>query len=170
MMDNSCDQAEFLTRTWMDWMSKMATAGLSVQPTAPPPEAARQMRGGVLQAMSQCFEQVMRSPEMLEWMKRSMDGAIDFRKQYNDVMTRMRHDTQGTTSEDVDNLMQTVRHLETRVLSRLDEVSDRLEAIAGRLDRLESAKQASSNGHNVSGARGTRQSRKSPSKVGKSND
>lgn len=89
-MDNVFEQTAAFTRLWQDMMTKMWGAGMSWQPTQPPPEAARMFRGNLFQAMSQAMEEAMRSPVMLEWMKQSMDTASTWRKQWNDLLTRMR--------------------------------------------------------------------------------
>lgn len=141
------DGAQMWTKMWMDMASKMGQAS-SFEPDATPPEAARQARSSMFQAMSQYFEQMMRSPQMLEMMKQSMDMAFASRKQFNDMLNRMRQETQGTSRQDVNNLMLAMRHMETRVLDRLEELDFRLEEIGGRLDDVE----GDQNGNN--GARG----------------
>lgn len=137
------DGAQMWTKLWMDMASKMGQPGC-YEPDASPPEAARQARSSMFQAMSQYFEQMMRSPQMLEMMKQSMDMAFASRKQFNDMLNRMRQETQGTSRQDVNNLMLAMRHMETRVLDRLEELAFRLEEISGRLDDLEG-------GHNGNG-------------------
>ncbi len=141
-MDNVFEQTAAFTRLWQDMMTKMWGAGMSWQPTQPPPEAARMFRGNLFQAMSQAMEEAMRSPVMLEWMKQSMDTASTWRKQWNDLLTRVRHEAQGTASEDIDSLMVSMRHMESRVLERLDELGDRLGELSDRMDGLEEAEAA----------------------------
>lgn len=136
-MDNVFDQTAAFTRLWTDMMNKMWGAGMSWQPMQPPPDAARAMRGSLFQAMSQSLEEFMRSPMILDWMKQSMDVSTTWRKQWNELMTRMRHEVQGTASEDIDSLMLTMRHLESRVLERLDELAERLDDLGARMDGLE---------------------------------
>lgn len=138
-MDNTklFDQAELLSKMWTDFAGKMTAAGLSVQPGTPPPEAMRKIRDAFFQAMGQSLDQYMRSEPFLQSMKQSMDSAIAFRKQSNDLLTQWRHELQGTASEDVDNLLLAVRHMETRVLESMDQMAGRIEAISARLDRME---------------------------------
>jgi hypothetical protein len=139
------DGAQMWTRMWMDMATRIAQSNTGYEPDASPPEAARQARSSLFQAMSQHFEQMMRSPQMLEMMKQSMDMMFSSRKQYNDMLSRIRQEMQGTSRRDIDNLMLSVRHMETRVLDRLEEVSFQLEEITRRLDNLEG-------GHNDNGS------------------
>ena len=88
----------------------------------------------------------MRSPQFLEAMKQSMDQAVSFRKQMNDMLTGMQHNLQGVARQDIDSLMLTVRHMETRVLESMDEIGSRLESISRRLDALEHAASPPRNG------------------------
>lgn len=148
------DGAQTWTRMWMDMASKMAQANSGFEPDASPPEAARQARSTLFQAMSQYFEQMMRSPQMLDMMKQSMDMAFASRKQFEDMFTRMRQETQGTSRRDVNNIMLSVRHMESRILDRLEDLTMRLDAVSDRLDDLE-------NGHNGNGAEAPRRRRAS---------
>jgi hypothetical protein len=125
--------AEDLTKMWAEFASKVATAGFSFAPNAPPPEAAGQVRDALFRAAEQYWVEFMRSPQFLEAMKQSMDAAIAFRKQVNDFLTRTRHEAQGTARDDIDALMLCIRHLETRMLDRMDELESRLDRISERL-------------------------------------
>ncbi|HWE94054.1 MAG TPA: hypothetical protein VG269_08840 [Tepidisphaeraceae bacterium] len=131
------DNAAFFTKMWMEFATRMMTAGTSFNPFAPPPEAARQARGSYFGALSEFADQMMRSPQFLQLMKQSMDTSLGMRKQMDDFMTGLRHDTQGTAKEDIDSLMVTVRHLGTRMRDRMDEIDDHLREISRRLDAME---------------------------------
>jgi hypothetical protein len=136
-MESVFDQAQRFAGVWMEYASRMQQAGMMFDPSKAPPDVARQMRSMAFSAMSQYAEQFMRSPEFLEAMKQSLDGAITFRKQINDFLTEMQHNAQGVARQDVDSLMVTMRHIETRVLDAVDRVATRLEEISARLDALE---------------------------------
>jgi hypothetical protein len=136
-MDSPFGQAQRFATSWMDCASRMAQTGMAFDTSRAPPELARQMRTMVFAAMAQYAEQFMRSPEFLEGMKRSLDAAITFRKQMNGVLTAMQHNAQGVARQDIDSLMLTMRHIETRVLDAITEVSGRLDDLTRRLDGLE---------------------------------
>jgi len=145
-MNSFFEQAQLLTRLWMDTATKMAAAGLRQDPQAAPSETARAYRSAVLDAMTASFDQYMRSPQALEIVRQSMDAAIGFRKQWNDMLTRMHHEMQGTAKQDIDSLLLSVQHLETRVLDCMEQLSSRLESISRRLDALEVGSNHKSNG------------------------
>jgi hypothetical protein len=145
------DNAAFFTKMWMEFATRMMTAGTSFNPFAPPPEAARQARGSYFGALSEFADQMMRSPQFLQLMKQSMDTSLGMRKQMDDFMTGLRHDTQGTAKEDIDSLMVAVRHMGTRMRDRMDEIDDHLREISRRLDAME----GNGNGHVAAQRNGT---------------
>lgn len=146
-MDWFLDQARAYTDLWTKFATKMVSAGMGVDPTQPPPEAARQMRGATFSAVSQWAEEFMRSPEFLTMMKQSMDATLSFRQQMNEFFTNLHHSTQGVARSDIDSLLRSIRHLESRVLDRLEDVAARLDDLDRRLDALEG------NGQNGAGSR-----------------
>lgn len=132
------DFAASATRMWADFASRMMAAGLTFPPDKAPPEAARQMRSAMFEAMSRYYDEFMRSPQFLEGMKQAMDSAIAMRRQFNEILTRVHHELQGTARADIDSLMVAIRHLETRLLDRLEEVGGAVESLSERLNALES--------------------------------
>jgi hypothetical protein len=150
-MDSTFDQAQQFAGVWMDYASKMAQAGMMFDPAKAPPEVARQMRSMVFSSMAGYVEEFMRSPQFLEAMKQSIDSAVAFRKQMNDLLTTMQHNVQGVARQDVDSLMVTMRHIETRVLDAMDSLNDRLDAISERLGELENSSESPGTEEPVSG-------------------
>lgn len=128
-------------KIWTDMMTNMAMSGLSFTPGATPPDAARQMRGSMFRTMSEAMDDAMRTPQFLEMIRQSMDTMLTFRKQIDAMMTQTRQMMQGTTREDVDSLMVTIRHMERRILDRMEDMADRLDDFEARLDS------APENGH-----------------------
>jgi len=120
------------TRMWVDFMSRMMSAGTSLAPEAMPPEMARSMRSAMFQAMSQYAEDFMRSPQFLEMMKQSADTTILFKKMLNDSLGQVQFEFQNASRADVDALVARLRRLEARLLERFDELSLRLERLEGR--------------------------------------
>lgn len=134
--DEGClDAGAMFTRMWADFAGKMAMSGLSFAPDATAPEAARQIRNSIFEAMTHYCDEYMRSPQFLEAMKQSLDATMLARQQFNAFLTRMHHEMQGTAREDIDALMLTIRHVETRVLDRMDELTVRLDELTRRLDQ-----------------------------------
>lgn len=131
------EQARQFTEMWTDMASKMASAATGYEPGASPPDAARQVRSAMFRSMSQFAEQFMRWPQFLTSMRQSIDTAATMQKQINDMMTAMRHNTQGVARDDIDSVLQSIEHLETRLLDRLDELSDRLDVLSRKLAAAE---------------------------------
>jgi hypothetical protein len=137
-MNPQFEQAQQLGNLWMEMATKMMSAGISTDPETPPPEAARRLRDASLDVMGQQADKYMRTPQFLEMIKQSLDGQIAFRKQLNEFFTQAHHGVQGVAKQDVEDLLLSIRHMETRVLDRVEGLCDRLEQLSRRLEALES--------------------------------
>jgi hypothetical protein len=121
--EKTAEQAAAFQKMWVDSAGKMFQAAFTVTPNSPPPEILKQIRSGILTALAQSWDEFMRSPQFLDAMKQWMEQAITFRKMTTDFLTKMRNDVQAPTRDDTDSLMLNIRHMEKRVLDRLDELS-----------------------------------------------
>lgn len=128
--------ADMFTRMWADLASKMAMSGFSVASGSTPPEAARQMRGTFFKTMAEYADEYMRSPQFLDNMRQSMDGALKLRKQVNEFLTEVQHEFQAPARSDIDSLMLGLRHMETRVLDRMEELAARLDTFEHKIEEL----------------------------------
>ena len=63
-------------------------------------------------------------------MKQWMDNAMAFRKMSNDFMAKVRKEMQAPSRDDIDTIQLNVRHLETRILDRLEELSKQVEELS----------------------------------------
>jgi hypothetical protein len=142
--DRSNDFSNAFTKMWSEFASKMATAGVSFNPQSPPPEAARQIRDAMFDAMSKYCEEFMRSPQFLESMKDSMDASMAFRQQLNTFLTRAHHEMQGVAQEDMEGLYQAMDDLERRIDSRFQSLEGRIVELIEKVDRLKPQAEASS--------------------------
>lgn len=140
-MSTMSENAAAFTRMWAEMATRMMAASMSFNPTAPPPEASRQVRGAMFDTMARQLDEFMRSPQFLQLTKQWTDWAINSRIQINDWLTGLRHDTQGTAREDIDNVLVSISHLESRMLDRMEMLAARLDAISARIDS------AGGNGH-----------------------
>lgn len=131
--NHTAEQCAAFQKIWGETFSKLMQAGVTFSPESAPPEFMRQMRSGIFQALGQSWEQFLRSPQFMEGMKQHMDNAIAFRKMSSDFFTKVRHETQTTTREDIDSVMLAVRHMETRVLDRVEELAAQLDEVNKRL-------------------------------------
>jgi hypothetical protein len=128
--NQTAEQWAAFQQIWGETFSKLMQLGFTFSPESAPPEFMRQMRSGIFQALGQSWEHFLRSPQFMEGMKQYMDNAIAFRKMSGDLFSKVHHETQSTSREDIDAVMLTVRHMETRIL-------DRVEALAVRIDRMQ---------------------------------
>jgi hypothetical protein len=129
--EKTAQQAAAFQKLWVDSATKIVQAAFTISPGSPPPEVVRQIRSGIFQALGSSWEEFMRSPQFLESMKQWMENAITFRKMTTDFMARVRNEMQAPSREDVDTIMLNIRHLERRLLDRLDELATQVNALTG---------------------------------------
>jgi hypothetical protein len=147
-MNAQFEQAQQLGSMWLEMWTKMIAAGSTMDPQQPPPDAARHLRNASLEVISQQTDAYMRSPQFLQMMKQSLDAQIAFRTQLNDFFTQAHHGVQGVAKQDVDELILSLRHMETRVLDRIEHACERLDRLARRLEAAEAhANVAGGNGN-----------------------
>ena len=123
------DQAAAFQKIWSESMSKLMQAAFTFTPNSPPPELMRQIRSGIFEALAKSWEEFMRSPQFLEGMKQWMDNAVAFRKLNNEFLTKVRNKMQAPSREDTDSVMLAVRHMETRILDRVEELAAEMQEL-----------------------------------------
>ena len=121
--------AESFPKIWMETLSKMMQAACTFTPNSPPPEVLRQIRSGIFQALGESWESFMRSPQFLEAMKQWMEQAVTFRKMSNEFLGKARHEMQAPSRDDIDTVMLAVRHMEKRLLDRMEQLSTQLNGL-----------------------------------------
>ena len=136
--NHTAEQWAAFQKIWGETFSKLMQLGFTCSPESAPPEFIRQMRSGIFQALGQSWEHFLRSPQFMEGMKQWMDNAMAFRKMSSDFFTKVRHETQTTSREDIDSVMLAVRHMETRILDRVEKLASQVEEVSKRLDATES--------------------------------
>src|SRR5215471_3049260 len=129
----TAEQAAAFQKIWMDSISKTMQTLFTFNPEAMPPEIGRQIRSSIFQALAKSWDEFMRSPQFLEGMKQWMDQAVAFRKLSNDFMAKVRNEMQMPSRDDIDSVMLAVRHMEKRLLDRIDHLAERLGALNGHL-------------------------------------
>lgn len=114
-------------------MSKVIRATSTFTPDSAPPELLRQIRDGILQALAEAWNEFLRSPQFQAGMKQWMEQAVAFRKESNEFMAKARKEMQAPTGSDIDAIMLAVRHMETRILDRVEELSGQLRVLQSRV-------------------------------------
>jgi hypothetical protein len=126
--ENISEQAEAFQKIWTESFTKLIQAASVFTPNSAPPELLREIRSGILNALAKSWDEFLRSPQFQESMKQWMDRAVAFRKTTQDIMTRARKEMQAPSSSDIDAIMLSVRHMETRILNRLEALEQQFKA------------------------------------------
>jgi hypothetical protein len=121
-------EAAAFQKIWTESVSKTMLAAFKFSPDSTPPEVLRQIRSAILQSLGDSWNEFMRSPQFLEGMRQWTENAISFRKIGNEFLGRIRNDLQAPSRNDIDTVMLSVRHMEKRLLDRLDELSAQITA------------------------------------------
>lgn len=124
-------EAAAFQKLCLENFSKAMAAAFKFTPESTPPELMRQMRSGIFEALAQSWDEYLRSPQFLDAMRQWMDNAVAFRKISNEFLGRVRNEVQAPSRSDIDTVMLAVRHMEKRLLDRLDEMSAHLARLDG---------------------------------------
>ena len=127
--EDTKDQGAAFQKIWLESMSKLMQTACTFTPNSTPPELMREIRNGIFQALSESWNEFLRSPQFQENMKQWMDNAIAFRKLSNDFMGKVRKEMQAPAREDIDTILLNVRHMENRILDRIEDLSKEVEAL-----------------------------------------
>jgi hypothetical protein len=120
--EKGAEQFQAFQKIWMESMSKLMQTTFTPETGSPSPEILKQIRAGIFQALAQSWEEFMRTPQFTESMKQWMDNAINFRKMTNDFMGKVRNEMQAASRDDIDQVILSVRHMEKRLLDRIDQL------------------------------------------------
>jgi hypothetical protein len=120
--DQAFQQAAAFQKMWTDAVMQMAEVWGQYTPGKPPPDTVREMRSGLLKVITEAWDQFMRTPQFMEYMKTSMDSFLDLRKMAADAMTRNHHEMQAPARADIDGVLLAIRHMERRLLDRIEDL------------------------------------------------
>ncbi|MFQ5413543.1 MAG: hypothetical protein ACE5E6_03695 [Phycisphaerae bacterium] len=126
--DHANQASDAFMKFWSDMMNNMSGMG-AASPSAARDEAVKHMRRAFFDAWAASCDEFMKSEQFLAAMKESMDGALAFKRQINEFLTKALHEQQMPTRSDADDIMAAVRRLEHRVIDRLDDLTRRVEAL-----------------------------------------
>jgi hypothetical protein len=141
-MNKGFENAQQLSNLWIDFATRMTTAGdMAPNPCTTPTDAARDARSNIFETMTRYTDEFLRSEQFLQLMKQSLDASLLFRQQMNDFLTQAHHEMKGVAQEDVDNVLRSVRRMEKRTLEQLLAISSRLDEVTRRLEELEAGPQ-----------------------------
>jgi uncharacterized coiled-coil protein SlyX len=143
-MDKAFDQAAAFQKLWMDSLANMTSIWSQFSPGSPPTDEMRKMRGGMLKVLAETWDEYMRTPQFMEMMKASLNGALDLKRMARDGMNRVHEQFGNPSKEDIDGVLLAIRHVERRLLDRLEGLDDRVANLDEKIDKVDQqiAKQA----------------------------
>lgn len=131
--EKTAEQTVAFQKIWLESMSKVMQSAFTFRPDSAPPEMLREIRSGIFQALARSWEEFMRSPQFLDGMKQWTEQVVSFRKMSNDFMANVRNELQSPSREDIDTIMLAVRHMEKRLLDRVEDLSAQVNGLKERL-------------------------------------
>jgi hypothetical protein len=152
-------------RQWFEMATKAAESCQQWSLNQVSAETMHQARANAMKMWSDYWEQCLRSAPFLGAEKQCMSGGLEYRKQMHEFLGQLNHEMQLATTQDIDQLMRTLRRMSEDQKEQLDDISahledlaEQVEAVAERLDVLEGessppAEDTNSNGANSSGAK-----------------
>lgn len=141
MIDTNYDFRETAKQTaafqkiWMESMCKGMQAACTLSPGASPSDVLVKFRTGIFAALTQSWEEFMRSPQFLNSMQKCMEHTVNLRKNTNDLFGKLRNEIQSPSRDDVDTIMVSVRHIEKRLLDRVEDLSAEVHALTKAQNR-----------------------------------
>ena len=140
MSDNTgkiFDQVASFQKLWMDSFTEMAGVWSQYSAGSPPVDEMRKMRGGMLKVLAETWDEYMRTPQFLEMMKASLNGALDLRRLAREGMNRVHEQFENPSKQDVDDVLLAIRHVERRLLERLEGLGDRVADLNEKIENLD---------------------------------
>ncbi|MEI6349508.1 MAG: hypothetical protein WCP06_00205 [Verrucomicrobiota bacterium] len=135
-ISKSLEQAALFQRLWMDSATKMTGVFSQFSPISPPVEEARKLRDGMLKVLGESCEEFMRTPQFMEVVKTSINAALDLQRFSREGMDRIHDHLQTPDKEDIDGVLLAIRHVERRVLDRLEAMDERVGDIDEQVGRV----------------------------------
>jgi hypothetical protein len=154
---NTAEQSAAFQKIWAESISKMMQAAFTFKPDAAPPELMREIRSGIFEALARSWEEFMRSPQFTDSMRQWMENAVAFRRMTNEFLAKARNEAQAPSREDIDTIMLSVRHMEKRLLDRVEELSRQVSALNGHLSKKPGSRKTSQGKHAKAGRKGAAQ-------------
>lgn len=117
---------------WQQMMSQFAPPKAAQAPPAMPTEMFKQMQKAYLETMARWADEYMRSPQFLDQMKQSLEGALAMRRQVEDFIRKASEQSYGSTLG-MHDAVGAVRDAESWITRRIDEIAERLDSIEAKL-------------------------------------
>jgi len=136
-MNKGFDQVAAFQKLWTDSFANMASVWSQFSPSSPPSDEMRKMRGGMLKVLAETWDEYMRTPQFMEMMKASLSGVLDLKSMARDGMHRVHEQFENPSKEDIDGVLLAIRHVERRLLDRLEGLDDRVANLDEKIDKVD---------------------------------
>jgi len=136
-MNKGFDQAAAFQQLWMDSFANMASVWSQFSPGSAPPDEMRKMRGGMLKVLAETWDEYMRTPQFMEMMTALLNGTLDLKRMAQDAMNRVHEQIENPSKEDIDGVLLAIRHVERRLLNRLEGLDDRVANLNEKIDKVD---------------------------------
>jgi hypothetical protein len=136
-MNKGFDQVAAFQKLWTDSFLKMASVWSQFSPSSPPSDEMRKMRGGMLQALAETWDEYMRTPQFMEMMKASMNGVLDLKRMAREGMNRVHEQFESPSKENIDDVLMAIRHVERRLLDRLEGLNNQVANLDEKIDQVD---------------------------------
>jgi hypothetical protein len=136
-MNKGFDQVAAFQKLWTDSFANMASVWSQFSPGSPPSDEMRKMRGGMLQVLAESWHEYMRTPQFMEMLKASLNGALDLKRLARDGMNRVHEQFENPGKQDIDDVLLAIRHVERRLLDRLEGLDDRVAHLNEKIDKVD---------------------------------
>jgi hypothetical protein len=123
------EQAGAFQKLWLDNAAKMTGVLSQYSPAAPPLEEARRLRTAMFKALGESCEEFMRTPQFMEAMKGWINASLELRRMQRAGMDGLHDQFDTPDKEDIDGILLTIRHSERRILDRLEELEEKIDAM-----------------------------------------
>ena len=140
MSDNTnkgFDQVGAFQKLWMDSFANMTSVWSQFSPSSPPSDEMREMRDGMLKVLAETWDEYMRTPLFMDMMKASLNGALDLKRMARDGMNLVHEQFENPSKEDIDGVLLAIRHVERRLLDRLEGLDDRVANLDQKIDKVD---------------------------------
>lgn len=140
MLDNitkTFEQAAAFQKLWTDSIAGMTGAFSQFSPGSSPVEETRKLRANMLKTMTETWEEFTRTPQFMEMIKTSFNGMFDLKGASREGMEKLHEQLGIPSKDDLDGVLLSIRHVERRLLDRMDAVDERLAEISERIEELQ---------------------------------
>jgi uncharacterized protein YdcH (DUF465 family) len=136
-MNTALDQVAAFQKLWLDSFANTASIWSQFSPSSPPSDELRKMRGGMLKVLAETWDEYMRTSQFMEMMKASLNGTLDLKRMARDGINRVHEQFENPSKEDIDDLLLAVRHVERRLLDRLEGLDNRVANLDEKIDKVD---------------------------------